>query len=479
MERRDFLKLGSAAGVGAAIVGPGCLPGMLPKRVSQSEIDRILGQMNTGLDHVSHYDMLEDFSKRTGTPTRLTDDDRALSRTTMRALYTSAMFRSMPEEVQMHPAMQEQMFGHLAEMDDAVFGMTDRMASVPHDQRDHVRRRLNADPSLPEKISEGIDTKMGRLKMPLTRRVQMRAIFSQVGWRMQKQSPSAVIDEYVDKVVKATSQVGSHVELERRITAQVGQESYWRYQNHLALMFTDDPQNAGGGAPPPPQPGPPPTGPMPPPQLSMGEQLLNNARQAASRQYCETVDIIGRQLSEIDPAIYQRDYLSDPAIVNCHKLRDTRPPGAIVPAGCDNAQSLANQLARKKVIGTGGWMLGIGLISGVVGGVAVGANSGALAAIALTLGGVLLIGGLIVLLVGAIVSVAAAENVHHAVGMNHVPTKLGVYLGLALTIVAALIGVVTLVQGLLKHGSLALLWWSAAAIAPAIIMLVVVRPLIH
>ena len=89
------------------------------------------------------------------------------------------------------------------------------------------------------------------------------------------------------------------------------------------------------------------------------------------------------------------------------------------------------------------------------------------------------IAGLVVLLVGALVSVAAAQNVHHAVAMNHLPTKLGVYLGLALTIVAALIGVVTLVQGLLKRGSLALMCWSALAIAPAVIMFLVVRPMIH
>ncbi len=89
------------------------------------------------------------------------------------------------------------------------------------------------------------------------------------------------------------------------------------------------------------------------------------------------------------------------------------------------------------------------------------------------------IAGLVVLLLGALVSVAAAQNVHHAVAMNHLPTKLGVYLGLALTSVAALIGVVTLVEGLLKRGSLALLCWSVVAIAPSVIMFLVIRPMVH
>jgi len=89
------------------------------------------------------------------------------------------------------------------------------------------------------------------------------------------------------------------------------------------------------------------------------------------------------------------------------------------------------------------------------------------------------ISGLIVLLLGALVSVAAAQNVHHAVAMNHLPTKFGLYLGLALTVVAALIGVVTLVQGLLKRGSLALVCWSVLAIAPAAVMFLVIRPMVH
>ncbi len=96
-----------------------------------------------------------------------------------------------------------------------------------------------------------------------------------------------------------------------------------------------------------------------------------------------------------------------------------------------------------------------------------------------TIGVLVGIAGLIVVLLGALVSVAAAQNVHHAVAMNHLPTKLGVYLGLALTVVAALIGLVTLVQGLLKRGSLVLVCWSAVAIAPAVIMFLVIRPMIH
>jgi hypothetical protein len=89
------------------------------------------------------------------------------------------------------------------------------------------------------------------------------------------------------------------------------------------------------------------------------------------------------------------------------------------------------------------------------------------------------VAGLVVLLIGMIVSLAMAQNIHHAVTMHHLPTALGVYVGMALTTVAALIGVVTAVQGIAKRGSLSLLWWSAGAIAPAVIMYFGVRSVIH
>ena len=87
--------------------------------------------------------------------------------------------------------------------------------------------------------------------------------------------------------------------------------------------------------------------------------------------------------------------------------------------------------------------------------------------------------GLIVLIFGTIVSLAQAENIHHAVTMHHLPTVLGVYVGMALTIAAAAIGVFTAVQGIVQRGSWSLLWWSAGAIAPALLVVFVIRPLIH
>jgi hypothetical protein len=94
--------------------------------------------------------------------------------------------------------------------------------------------------------------------------------------------------------------------------------------------------------------------------------------------------------------------------------------------------------------------------------------------------GVLLgVGGVVVVLLGATVSLVTAANIHHAVNMHHWPTAVGVYCGMALTLAAAVLGIVTAVQGFRKRGSITLPWWSVVAIAPAVIVFLVIRPFIR
>ena len=86
--------------------------------------------------------------------------------------------------------------------------------------------------------------------------------------------------------------------------------------------------------------------------------------------------------------------------------------------------------------------------------------------------------GLAVLLVGAIFSLAQAENIHSAVTMHHLPTELGVYGGMALTLIGAAVGVFTGVRTIIQHGTFSLLLWSVGAILPAVLVFLVFRPMI-
>jgi hypothetical protein len=87
--------------------------------------------------------------------------------------------------------------------------------------------------------------------------------------------------------------------------------------------------------------------------------------------------------------------------------------------------------------------------------------------------------GLTIMLIGAIISLAQAQNIHHAITMRHAATEIGVYGGMALTLIAAALGVVTAVQSIIRHGGRSLLLWSVAAIVPAVLVFLVFRPMIH
>lgn len=422
MDRRDVLQMGGLVGMAALGGGAACLPRGLPRTLPPSELSDILGSMDESLEKISRYDMLDDFTRRANTKARYSDDDKMLVQASIKSLYTSAFFRGLPDEAQLHPDVQERMFAQLTTMDEAVYGMTDRMSTLDEDQRDFVKAALHDQKTEPEAISQLFDRGMGELKLPMGRRFQARSIFSKVGWQLQKQ-PAVVIDEYVTKVQKATAQIGSQVELQRRIAAQIGQETYWKRQNQLALMLADDPggaaANANGGlmppgSTPPVPPGPPATGaPVAPPAGTDPREieiLMSNVRFAAQRNQCETVLFLGRRIADLDPQTYRDVYLVDPGVIACKEyLRQKRVLDAQVrgDASCDDtdARKMANKMARDKVIGTGGWMLGIGLISGVVGALLAGASSAdglaAVGVVSVTVGVALLIGGLIVVIVGA------------------------------------------------------------------------------
>jgi hypothetical protein len=361
--------------------------------------------------------MLDDFTRRANTKqARQSDEDRGLVQASVRSLYASAFFRGLPEEAQLHPEVQERMFAQLTTMDDAVYGMTDRMSTLDEDQRGFVRAALHDSKTDPESVSKLFDEGMGALRMPMGRRFQARSIFSKIGWRLQKQ-PAIVIDEYVTKVQKATAQMGSQVDLQRRIAAQIGQDAYWKRQNQLALMLADDPGGAqsGGGMMPPPSSVPPgqsgpPGAPVPMADPREIEILMSNIRFAAERNQCETVLFLGRRIADLDPQTYRNVYLTDPGVIACKdfmrqkRLVDSNQPNGAAACDTTDAKALGNKLAKEKVTGTGGWMLGIGLITGVVSALLVGAGgdgAAVLGAIGLTVGAALLIGGLIVVIVGA------------------------------------------------------------------------------
>ena len=86
------------------------------------------------------------------------------------------------------------------------------------------------------------------------------------------------------------------------------------------------------------------------------------------------------------------------------------------------------------------------------------------------------VAGLVAVALGCIVSLAGAESVRHAVTMSHWATAAGVYCGIALSVVGAALGAVTLVQWFSRRGSIAPLLWSTAAFVPVLVIVLMIWP---
>jgi len=409
MERRDFLKMGGAVGVGAsAAAGAGCVPGLLGgKQLSTSEINELVGRMDDGLERASRYDMLDDFARRSGEDKPSgSEDERAMCSKSLRALYATAMFRSLPIDAQVHPAIQQRMLGEMPAIDEAVFGMTDFMAAMPQERREGIRKRLKRDPDAAERISQGIDLGAGKLQLASTRRFQMRSMFKQAAWRLQTQSTTTVIDEYVRKVEKVQAQLGTQTAMQRRVASQLGDEAYWRYQDRLALAFADDPGTGGGGGASGAIAAPPGQGSG---QVSEAVSLTRAAHMAALDGKCNTVQALAARVRDLDPQHYITVFSTDPVITNCVSRRPAVQPTSMPVAPSPVAEP-TERTTGQKMLGAGGWMMGIGMLSGLggLGLASLGDNGNAdglvvIGVISVTVGVLLLISGFVVVLLGALV----------------------------------------------------------------------------
>jgi hypothetical protein len=101
-----------------------------------------------------------------------------------------------------------------------------------------LQRCLGDDPELAMRICETLDRPARAAGVPLKRRMQMRSIVAHVNWRMSHQSPSLLIDEYVQKAEKVAARHGQQEELRRHAAAVAFDETLWRVDEQLATGAT-------------------------------------------------------------------------------------------------------------------------------------------------------------------------------------------------------------------------------------------------
>ena len=349
MERRDFLKVGTAAGV-ASVAGPACSVvggGQLldTPSLSDSEMGGYLTRLDRGLEAISGGDLLDDLlprrSNETSQQRRQREQGTALARTGLRSLLLTGMYKDLPQADRLHPGMQQRLERGAPEMDQALFGMTGLMAGTTSTQRDAIQAQLRKQPDFGLRLAESLNRPAKKLGVSMKRRAQLRTMSTHLSWRMRVQSPSLVMDDVVGKVQRVASRNGQHEELKRHLATRIGEETFWRHQTRLAM--------AGGAS--------------------------------------EAVD--DDEFFGVDPAqARQAAGLDEPGVAAVRSEPfEVRPP-----------------VKRRggALISTGLWMMGTGAGTVAIGGGIVAAGS-LVGAFVMTAGGVAIVAGLIILAIGLII----------------------------------------------------------------------------
>lgn len=350
MERRDFLKVGTAAGV-ASMAGPACSVaggGQLinTPTLGTSEMDGYLARLDRGLEAITGGDLLGDLiprrAKESAAEQRKRQQGRALAQKGLRTLLLTGAYKDLPEADRRHPGMQQRLERGAPEMDQALFGMTGLLAGTSAEQRAAIQTELKRQPDLGLRLAESLNGPAKELGVSMKRRAQLRTMSTHLAWRMRVQSPSLVMDDLVGKVRRVTARNGQEEELKRHLATRIGEEAFWRNQTRLAM--------AGGT-----------------------EEVLDD------------------------------ELFGEPAAAPPEAPAGPDEPGVapLVRSEPYEARPLVRQRGGA-LVSTGLWMMGTGAGTLAIGGGLVAAES-IVGAFIMTAGGLAIVGGLIVLVVGLLI----------------------------------------------------------------------------
>ena len=226
MDRRDFLISGTGAlaagAAGCASFGELIVPS--GHNISPAEMDHFLTRLDGAMNGIARESVSGDFlGELPGR--RFNEKEARLFRQGMRSLLLVGNFGDLSVSGQTHPGVQQRLRYSMPEVDWAVWGLTDRIASLSPTARADIKSALHKDPDLADRVLEAIDTESAAVGVPFRRRLQLRAMGKHIARRL-RHSPGMLIDEYVTKCHKVAAQSGSITEMQRQMAAHIGAEAF-------------------------------------------------------------------------------------------------------------------------------------------------------------------------------------------------------------------------------------------------------------
>ncbi len=124
------------------------------------------------------------------------------------ALFVSSSFRDLPRQLQEHHEVQAWIAEEAPRLSRAVLSMASFLDELSEEERRVLGEALREDPSLYTDLASATAASSRARGLPESRATQAKQVMGHVGFRLAKQSPSAVIDEYLSKVARISRREG-------------------------------------------------------------------------------------------------------------------------------------------------------------------------------------------------------------------------------------------------------------------------------
>jgi hypothetical protein len=244
MDRRGFLRTTFVAGLAT---GTGCAADMAERAakapLDDAALERRLQRLERTLARMDSRFAREWFlEQRRGDLEDPEASDRLLAdgellRTSLRLATAVSALAELPEGNHRDPRVAAQVGKLVGEADYAVFGTMARLDALDDATLAELDREAAEDPGMIERMSDQVEALARDLGVETSQRLHLRSMTKQVGWRLQRESFSAVVRDTIGKTDAMLA--GAH----RRIVEAGGQtiESEWTERTRAAVEYEYNP----------------------------------------------------------------------------------------------------------------------------------------------------------------------------------------------------------------------------------------------
>jgi len=318
-----------------------------------------------------------------------------LLRSSMRVALLVSTVGELPEQNHSDERVVERVVGMADEADYALFGTLERLRNLDQSELDELDAELTADAAPGMDVAAQLDEISAELGVPTRRRLHLRRMAKHIDWRLERERFSTIVSETLSKVDRMLESLARATTEPPAPLALAGPNPEWVARTHEVVRFyaAPAPSDPADDAPA-----------EPPPDAGSSSDVQTPSPSADPSTAAPSI--------EPPPPIEPPPSMSsDPTSGELPRADQAPPPPCELPTQMSNAAAQQQYLQKdRRLMGAGGGLLALGGVAIGVG-LGVGFVTGGVGFFVLAgIGGVALTAGIILLIVGAVLTARAKRR---------------------------------------------------------------------